>query len=591
MDEYLIQGPLTYVPRIEENVIQVKQEYVITDHCALIFQAIRDTKDANGDQRKAGEKWTINTSGSYMPSVDEEVVDFRMATVLDNKTALVLRATKTFTDVYGKDRKAGEEWLITNDMTEAHIQAANEENLGTRDLTVLDNRQYAYVLDPVDSEGVRKHGQRVLRKGPTQFFLNPGETLENGIEDAVILGENDSILVQARENYEESKGKTYKAGMVWMVKGPGEFIPQKEVRIVEDGGNQSLRQAIPLADNEGVYILNNKSGQVFLVKGPQTFTLSSDEQRWDKQLSPVTEKLLAQHYGGDLFSTAKQDKHGKLHYDKSEDASFYTRDKSWAIKFKAPHNSAVQLFDYKSKNGRIVFGPDVILLEPYEQISVIELSGNIPKKEGVFKNLALLLGPDFMRDEVVVETADHAQLKLMLAYRWHFDVDKECAKSSKKLFNLRDFIGDACKAMASRIRGVVSTVKFDQFHKNSSEIIRKAVFKFDADGKQKDFIFDTNNLHITSVDIQSVDPVDTTTRQCLQTSVNLSFEIQTQSLEASFNHQSARLGQESKGYLQRQQIKDEIECEIANKKLLELLAETNSAQTSGLAIAQAKADA
>jgi major vault protein len=46
-----------------------------------------------------------------------------------------------------------------------------------------------------------------------------------------------------------------------------------------------------------------------------------------------------------------------------------------AVTFKAPHNSAVQLFDYKNKKSRIVFGPELVMLEPYEEFTLITLSG------------------------------------------------------------------------------------------------------------------------------------------------------------------------------------------------------------------------
>ena len=93
-----------------------------------------------------------------------------------------------------------------------------------------------------------------------------------------------------------------------------------------------------------------------------------------------------------------------------------------------PHNAAVQLYDYKSKVARVVFGPDLVLLEPDEQFTVLALSGDKPKKPGVIKTLVLLLGPDFCTDYVEVETVDHARLRLNVSYNWFFDVEK--AKST-----------------------------------------------------------------------------------------------------------------------------------------------------------------
>ena len=38
-------------------------------------------------------------------------------------------------------------------------------------------------------------------------------------------------------------------------------------------------------------------------------------------------------------------------------------------------------------------------------------------------------------------------------------------KEAAKLFSVPDFVGDACKAIASRVRGAVAQCRFDDFHK------------------------------------------------------------------------------------------------------------------------------
>ena len=48
----------------------------------------------------------------------------------------------------------------------------------------------------------------------------------------------------------------------------------------------------------------------------------------------------------------------------------------------------------------------------------------------------------------------------------HFEVaDKGSEVEASKIFSVPDFVGDACKAIASRIRGAVAGVQFDDFHK------------------------------------------------------------------------------------------------------------------------------
>ena len=69
---------------------------------------------------------------------------------------------------------------------------------------------------------------------------------------------------------------------------------------------------------------------------------------------------------------------------------------------------------------------------------------------------------------------------------------------------------------------------------NSAKIIRSSVFGMDENNKVRDrFCFPQNNLVVTSIDIQSVEPVDQRTRDSLQKSVQMAIEITTNSQEAA----------------------------------------------------------
>jgi len=52
--------------------------------------------------------------------------------------------------------------------------------------------------------------------------------------------------------------------------------------------------------------------------------------------------------------------------------------------------------------------------------------------------------------------------------------NKDDANEAAMLFSVPDFVGDACKAIASRIRGSVAGVQFDDFHK-VSELLNESV--------------------------------------------------------------------------------------------------------------------
>jgi major vault protein len=262
------------------------------------------------------------------------------------------------------------------------------------------------------------------------------------------------------------------------------------------------------------------------------------------------------------------------------------------VTYRIPHNSAVQIYDYKAKKARVVFGPELIMLGPDEQFTVLNLSGNTPKTPKVLNVIALLLGPRFSTDVVIVETSDHARLSLKLSYNWFFDIDKKNQDDSAGLFGVPDFIGDFCKAIASRVRGSIASQSFDHFHKFSADIIRKAVFGTDDAGNPRNrFHFNANHLVITNIDIQSVEPVDQRTRDALQKSVQLAIEITTKSQEATARHEAERREQEAKGRLERQKIDDEAEAEKARRELLSLQATSAAVEATGQAAAEAKARA
>jgi len=179
-----------------------------------------------------------------------------------------------------------------------------------------------------------------------------------------------------------------------------------------------------------------------------------------------------------------------------------------------------------------------------------------------------------------------------LSYNWHFDVPRDNLEqaTAATIFSVPDFIGDFCKAIASRVRGSVAQRTFDDFHKYSADLIRTAVFGVEDDGTIRSTLrFRSNNLVITNIDIQSVEPVDSKTRDALQKSVQLAIEITTKSLEAGARHEAERHEQEARGELERQKIEDEAGAEDARRHLLELQSKSMVVESTGQATAEENA--
>ncbi|KAJ8414160.1 hypothetical protein AAFF_G00050300 [Aldrovandia affinis] len=591
-DEWLFEGPGTYIPRKEVEVVETVKATVIRENQAIRLIARKEGLDRGGVRRVTGEEWQVIKVGAYLPGVHEEVVDIVNAFILTDKKALHMRALRPFRDSGGRERRTGEEWLVTSADREAHIPSVAEEVVGVVNVTTLSSRHYCVILDPVGHDGKPQLGQKRVVKGEKSFFLQPGEQLENGIQDVYVLSEEEGLVLKAveaftdteglqEEDEDEGEGGSVRRGVFrrpgdrWMLRGPIEYVPPVTVEVL------LRRQAIPLDENDGIYVRNIKTGKVSAVIG-QTYMLTHNEELWEKELPHNVETLLATARDP-LADRSERERQG----DKKE------RDKTRVVSYRVPHNAAVQVYDYREKRARIVFGPEMVMLGPDEQFTVLSLSGGKPKRPNVIKAVCLLLGPDFCTDIITIETADHARLQLQLAYNWHFDIDSNSGPAQAvAVFSVPDFIGDACKAIASRVRGAVAGVQFDDFHKNSNRIICSAVFGFDEKlAVRSSLRFNQNGLVISSVDIQSVEPVDQRTRDALQKSVQLAIEITTNSQEAAARHEAERLEQGAKGRLERQRITDQSEAEKARKDLLELEALSAAVESTGAAKAEAQSRA
>ncbi len=621
-DQWLFIGPATYYPRIEEEIIKEERAIVIQEEQALRIKASQDLVDSHGNKRKSGEEWIVRKQGSYMPGVYEIAVEILSPHILTDTESIILRARQNFTDVYGIDRKAGDEWLVTNVQATTHIIDVYEEFIKKAEHVILKKNQFCSILDPFDAEENRNRlGTKMIKRGECAFFLHPGESLENGINPIYVLGEKDALLVRAMETYTQSlvsdkqlrtaiddiktrgaeaeelilienkrnghirpvlkskvptlkeyeslyslqEGETYSKFTDDIKRTPGErwmeYGPLSYLPPVEVEVIENIRE-IPLDKNEGIYVRNIRTGDVRSVKG-EPYMLKPNEQLYEYELSEMVEELL--------------ENAGK-------------RDKTRVITYKCPFNTAVQISNYKKKTARIVFGPEFVMLNPDETFTVNVLSGGKPKRPGMIKTLHVGLGPDFTSDIIEVETSDHARMMIKLAYNWHFRVNRDDEKESEKIFSIKDFIGDMCTILAAKIRASVAGVDFETFHKVFAKLIRTSVFGVDDKGKVNgEFVLAKNNLVITNIDIQTVAPIDQKTRESLKETVSLAIEITTKNQEETAKRETERAKQESTGKLERLKIQYKSKAEEARTALLQSQAESKSIKNTGKANAEARA--
>ena len=553
--EWLLKGPKYFINRPEVEVVKKVKSHVVISPNALKLRALRNfTIEVNEEEkveRLAGEEWLVYNEGSYLPNVFEEVVESVVATILDNNTAVKLKAKNNFTDIYGIKRNAGEEWIITKDQASYHTCGIFEEVLSVQNRVVLNINQYVIIQNPYNSETNKNdYGKMKLVIGEADFFLNAGEIIDQ-IKNVFVLTEKEALLVQAIENLEN-----YLCGEKWMINGPCRYVPPVEVKVLEK------RNIIPLDKNEGIYVRNKTTGEVTTHIG-SSYMLKPNEVLWEKKMPENIERIYL------------------------KDQNLKSRDRSRVITYKCPFNSVMQVYNLKTRTNRIVMGPNLLILNPEEEFCLMQLSGSTPKVEGVVETLYLKLGPNFSTDEFLVETSDHTRLILRIGYNWYFDVSNE--EEAESIFSVRDFIGDLCSTMASKIRSYAATLTFEDFHKKSDFYIKKSVFG-EKDGViQSNIRNDNCRLIVTDVDIKSVIPSDPNTQLLLQKSVSLAIELTTKTIEQEFNIQAQIKEQEFKGELKMLEINNKINYLKKELDLNKLKVISEIIENTGLSRAQAMA--
>eukprot|EP01133_Synstelium_polycarpum_P003697 gene3697-4259_t len=254
-EEYLFLGPSTYLPCIEEEVVEKRKSIIIKPHQALRLRARIDFTDRGDVKRKSGEEYNVTKEGAFTLDAYEDIVETIDAIVLDERTAISLRADKKFAD-NGVERRKGEQWLLTKEDTSLYIPPPGVKIERIVTITVLTSSEYAIIVDPVGEDGLNAMGDKKLLRGPTQFFLRPNESIES-IECVRILAPEDAIYVSAKEPFEETiqvnnvmTTKHRGAGTRWYIYGPREYVPPIQV--------QEIRRVKAIVALEGLnfYLFN-----------------------------------------------------------------------------------------------------------------------------------------------------------------------------------------------------------------------------------------------------------------------------------------------------------------------------------------------
>jgi major vault protein len=469
--------------------------------------------------------------------------------------ALKVRAQVSFVDPNAaggaRERQAGDEWLVCG--PRRYIPGKEVLIVSREKAHLLIEAEYCVILNPFDrAQGRIQEGRRRVVPGPDVFFLEPGEELEGNIRNKHVLSERMGLKLEALDDFSDG-GVARRAGDTWIIRGPQTYVPNEKVKILQE------IQVVSLGQGEGLYVRDLRTGQVHLVEGPCQFMLEAWQELHEKRLSPEAEAILA-----------RLDEPGGTGPKPSGTPAALPKDRTRAIVLRVEDNSAVLINDFEHNTSRVAYGPAKVMLQPYEDVAVIDLSGGTPKKPKQIKVVFLHLGPDFSTDQFEVATRDHARLRIKLSYKWQFERSGD-PERDRVIFRVNDFVGYICENLASRIRQVAAENDFESFHKAASTLIRRAVFGVDEAGKvRKERLVVENQLRIIDIDIKDISPVDEKTAQKLHEAIDTNIQIQ---LDASKQEAEARAELkriQSEEEKQLADIKSRKKAEEQRQELIEL---------------------
>jgi len=548
--KYQMHGPRTYIPRKEESYKGRVARIIVKPNTALKLQALSDFTDRNGVKRVNGEIWQHYEQGSFLPGVNEKVIATVAGYVLTDKSAIHLEAGYEYKDQFGVNRKAGEKWLVTNDMKATYIPDVYERVTKKVKSITLSNREWIKVRNPYCKEKKSlRRGQSEIRFGECTFFQVPGEEIE-AKQSLQVLSAEQSMVLQATQPYTDENGVNRKPGEKWLKSGPGEYHPSTKVEVLD------TRFDLALDSTEGVYVRDTNNGEVRSVIG-QNVTLSADEELWEKHLNPTLSELL----------------------NRKQDVSA-----SRVVSYACGENEAVQIFDYKTNEQRVVFGPELIMLAPNEEFKVLNLSAGVPKREAGEKRIAINLGQNHFDDEITVETQDHAVLNMKLSYSGSFLIDDDVRKNPDRIFSVHDYIGITCKTVASRIRGAVSSIAYNDFHSKNAAFVKNAIF-----GSKAECFFPENNFMLNQCDVKQIEPKDLDIRENLKKTNAKSLDLKTKATELEYNLLAQQQEEQSRGELEVRALADKTEAAQKRVELDIMQVKSKKIELSGVEKAKAEA--
>ena len=234
-------------------------------------------------------------------------------------------------------------------------------------------------------------------------------------------------------------------------------------------------EAIPLAEDEGLYVRELDGGRVRIVEGPGSVLVDpTREEIAERWIDPRTARLFGVSEGRSARAPV----------------------------IEVPPSTAVMI---TSKSRReVVIGPLRRALGFDEDLEVLHLSTGRPKSDAELLSTCFLrIEGNKVSDVVHVDTADHVGLEILLSYRVSF------AAEPQRWFNVADYVGLLCDHASSLIRAAARSASVETLHADGTRVVRDAVLgPRDEAGARPGRRFEENGMYVYDVEVLRVGILD-----------------------------------------------------------------------------------
>ncbi len=350
----------------------------------------------------------------------------------------------------------------------------------------------ARVYDKVDGDPSPIGTEKIVKGSETSFYI-PATGLEvvalsgerGYVRKARRLRKNMGLHVRVVKPFtagaeDQLPAGSYAAGQdVFLENREGFFFPTETLEVIGEV------VAIPIAEKEGIYVREAESGRIDTIVGPTNFL--PDPTKMEIVPRPLDATLAVLY--------------GITHHNASRALSIYV-----------PPSTAVLV---TAKNKReVVRGPQTRILNYDEDLEVLRLSTGRPKSdESLLPTCFLQTEGNKVSDQVRVKTGDHVELEVSLSYRVSFVTT---GVEPERWFNVKNYVGLLCDHLGSILRAAARSTSIEEFHANSTEILRAAILGDKKEGeKRAGRMFEENGMSVYDVEVLDVKILDADVKKLL----------------------------------------------------------------------------